>query len=214
MKTEIISFYSDVDQTNYYSDCAAVLTKRLTELSVPHDIRSKESTGSYQKNCLSKPAFIHSLLSEKKRPVVWLDIDSVMLRSPKIFDHIDSTVDMVFACPDNNIMSAKASPIYFSYSNNALRFLEQWIDVSEKILTEGKWFDHESLISTIYSQLKKKVEFRCIGEEYCTWPGKQNAQTVIIMGLSNTESKILQLRSIGMSDAEIRVQTSGSFNAD
>ena len=59
MQTEVISFYSDIDGKTYYSDHAKRLTEQLIRFNVPHDIREKPSLGTYQKNCLSKPAFIY-----------------------------------------------------------------------------------------------------------------------------------------------------------
>ena len=50
MQTEVISFYSDIDGTTYYSDHAKRLKKQLEDFNVPHDIREKQSLGSYQKN--------------------------------------------------------------------------------------------------------------------------------------------------------------------
>ena len=50
MQTEVISFFSDIDGKTYYSDHAKRLNQQLMGLGIPHDIRQKESLGSYQKN--------------------------------------------------------------------------------------------------------------------------------------------------------------------
>jgi hypothetical protein len=41
MKTEVISFYSDIDGKTYYSDHAKRLKQQLDALRVPYDIREK-----------------------------------------------------------------------------------------------------------------------------------------------------------------------------
>ena len=80
MNLEIVSFFSDVDGTTYYSDHAKRLIEECEKLNVPYDIKEKPSHGSYQKNCLSKPQYILDKLHEKRKPFVWLDIDSYLLK--------------------------------------------------------------------------------------------------------------------------------------
>jgi hypothetical protein len=89
MQTEVISFYSDIDGKTYYSDHAKRLAFQLSSLDVPFDIREKQSLGSYQKNCLSKPQFIYQLLVEKQKPIIWLDIDSDVRKSLSVFDQFN-----------------------------------------------------------------------------------------------------------------------------
>ena len=184
MKTEIISFYSDVDGTSYYSDCAKTLASQLTEFNIPHDIREKESLGSYQKNCLSKPQFIYSMLAEKKKPLLWLDVDSTLLKEPVVFDEFEDTTDIAYSCSsmDQATVSLKASPLYFNYNNNVKSFLENWINLSDRLAAEGKWFDHEALIGMMqtYSQLEN-YSFKYVGPDYCVWPGSENESSVIVM---------------------------------
>ena len=62
MDTLLISFYSDIEDNTYYSDHARRLISECEDLEIPHDIRKKESLGSYQLNCLSKPQYILNML--------------------------------------------------------------------------------------------------------------------------------------------------------
>ncbi len=112
MQTEVISFFSDIDGKTYYSDHAKRLNQQLVSLGIPHDIRKKESLGSYQKNCLSKPQFIYQLLIEKQKPIIWLDIDSDVRKSLNVFDQFRGNTDLAVACSMNKLHAAKASPIY------------------------------------------------------------------------------------------------------
>ena len=61
MKTLLVSFYSDIENRTYYSDHGKRLKESCESLGIPNDIREKESLGSYQDNCLSKPQFILDL---------------------------------------------------------------------------------------------------------------------------------------------------------
>ena len=113
MQTQVISFYSDLEGSTYYSDHAKRLKEELARFRVPSDIREKQSLGSYQKNCLSKPQFIYQMLVEKQEPVVWLDIDSYICKTPNVFDLFTGTTDVAVACSTTKLHAAKASPIYF-----------------------------------------------------------------------------------------------------
>jgi hypothetical protein len=210
MKTEIISFYSDVDGTSYYTDCAKRLIGQLTELEVPFDIRPKESLGTYQKNCLSKPLYILSMLEEKKKPVIWLDVDSTVMATPEIFDTFEGNADIVVACAGPDIMSAKASPIYFAYNDKVKEFLSQWIDIARRLTEEEKWFDHEALLALINTLRQDSTySIKFVGPEYCVWPGQENDSTIILMGLSDAESKKSKLREMGFNEEQIQWQSPG-----
>ena len=208
MKTEIISFYSDIDGTTYYSDCAKRLTPQLTALNVPHDIREKPSLGSYQKNCLSKPLFIYSMLTEKKKPLVWLDVDSTVLKPLDVYDSCEGNTDIALACTTGNMMSAKASPIYFDYNNRIKLFLQKWMQLAEELDNRGQWFDHEALLSIIHAS-GADMQIKILNSAYCVWPGQEDESSVIVMGLSDAESKKSKLREMGFNEEQILWQSPG-----
>ena len=211
MKTKIVSFYSDVDGGTYYSDHAARLKKECEELGVPYDIQEKSSEGSYQKNCLSKPQYIYDKLKETREPFVWLDIDSYLLKKPDIFDHMVDKFDLGFAMSVQQLSGLKASPIFIGATPNVEIFLENWIMNAAKTLEMNKkHFDHEPLFGLVQHFMNQmKVAF--VGKEYCTWPREQNNDTVIMMGLSDVESKKENLRAMGMSEEKIEWQSTGKL---
>ncbi len=138
MITPVISFYSDVDGRTYYSDHSKRLTKNLDNLGIPHIIREKKSKGSYRSNCLSKPRFILDMMNEFRKPLVWLDIDSIVHKSLDVFDEFKDKVDVGFAFPkvptkeDPSIALPKASPIYVNYTPKTLEFMYAWIRSQER----------------------------------------------------------------------------------
>ena len=211
MKTKIVSFYSDVDGGTYYSDHAARLKKECEELGVPYDIQEKPSEGSYQKNCLSKPQYIYDKLKETREPFVWLDIDSYLLKKPDIFEHMIDKFDLGFSLSVQQLSGLKASPIFIGATPNTEIFLENWIMNSNKTLEMNKkHFDHEPLFGLVQFFMKQmKVAF--VGKEYCTWPKEQDDNTVIMMGLSDVESKKGNLRAMGMSEEKIEWQSVGTL---
>jgi len=211
MQTQVISFYSDIDGKTYYSDHAKRLIKQLTDLGIPHDVREKVSLGSYQQNCLSKPQFIYQILIEKQAPVVWLDIDSDVRKSLAIFDTFKGNTDIAVSCSTNKLHAAKASPIYFDFNSKSLEFLQHWSFMARQMAKNGQWFDHEALIGILHSFYQKDgVRMKFIGPEYCVWPGHENENSIIIMGLADVDSKKSALKQLGMSEDLIAWQSPGT----
>jgi hypothetical protein len=221
MITPVISFYSDVDGRTYYSDHAKRLSKNLDDLSIPHIIREKKSKGSYRSNCLSKPRFILELLNEIRKPLVWLDIDSIVHKTLDVFDNFKDNVDVGMAFPkiptkeDPTIGIPKASPIYVNNTPKALEFLYAWIEASERIEKEqDTLFDHEILMKIFEKILKENTGIRmaCLSNAYCVWPGLAvtGGEPMITMGLADGESKAESLKKMGMNEAQILFQSPGN----
>lgn len=211
MQTEVISFYSDIDGKTYYSDHAKRLIKQLDDLGISYDIREKESLGSYQKNCLSKPQFIYQLLIQKQKPLIWLDVDSDVRKPLNVFDVFNGNTDIAVACSTNKLHAAKASPIYFGFNSVALEFLQHWSFMARQMAKNGQWFDHEALIGILHSFYQKEgVRMKFIGPEYCVWPGHEDENSVIVMGLADVDSKKEALKGLGMSEELIAWQSPGT----
>ena len=211
MNLEIVSFYSDVDGNTYYSDHAKRLISECESLGLTYDIKEKPSEGTYQKNCLSKPQYILDKLQEKRKPFIWLDIDSYLFKEPVVFDTMVENFDLGFATALPSIGGIKASPIFVNRTPNAETFLQNWIFNANKTLTENmKHFDHEPLFALI-EHFRKQIKIGFAGPEYCAWPKSQNDQTVIMMGLSDVESKKENLRAMGISEGKIEWQSVGTL---
>jgi hypothetical protein len=211
MQTEVISFYSDIDGKTYYSDHAKRLAFQLSSLDVPFDIREKQSLGSYQKNCLSKPQFIYQLLVEKQKPIIWLDIDSDVRKSLNVFDQFNGNTDVAVACSVPKLHAAKASPIYLAFNSKVLEFLQHWTFMAKQMANNGQWFDHEALIGILHSFYQKDgFTMKFIGPEYCVWPGHENKNSIIVMGLADVDSKKEALKKLGMNEELIKWQSPGT----
>ena len=209
MKTLLVSFYSDIEDKTYYSDNAVRLREECKLLDIQCSIQEKESLGSYQLNCLSKPQFILDMLNEFNQPIIWMDVDSRLHKSLDIYDTFDSDVDMVIATADGGMRGMKASPIYFGNTKKAKKFIEAWIQTTKDIQErEIGIFDHEPLFSLI-PMFAKDMNIKIVGPEYCTWPGHTNENTIITMGLADSETKKESLRSLGMSEELIEWQSPG-----
>ena len=212
MQTEVISFYSDIDSKTYYSDHAKRFHEECQRLNIPHEVSNIPSQGSYQNNCLVKPKFIYSRLTEHQRPLLWLDIDTFIFKRPEVFDGFKNLgVNIGVAGNDpKNLITIKASPLWFNFNSETLDFLRTWIQHCEFVRsTKGSVFDHETFIQCLHNYSKHK-KIAVLGEDYCVWPGKQNANTIFMMGLSDAPSKKDGLKKMGYNDELIEWQSPGN----
>jgi len=208
MKTEIVSFYCDIGNKTYYSDHARRLRINCNEHNIPHDIRELPSRGEYRLNCLAKPKFILDVLMEKKKPFVWLDVDSLVHGELDVFDGLHDKCDIAFAyqgMPPHIIPTTpKASPIYLTYSEIVIEFLNFWIHECEeniKTTTEKKVFDHEILMWKVLPIYIPKMKVGALGINYAIWPGThipEGMRPMITMGIADNESKEQSLRDMGL----------------
>lgn len=209
MNTLLISFYSDIEERTYYSDNAKRLIGECKSLGIPHDIQEKETLGTYQLNCLSKPQYILDRLNELNRPLLWMDIDSKVHKPLDIFDQFDESVDMVVATANGLLSGIKASPLYFGNTEMSREVLNVWISTTKDILENDKGvFDHEPLFG-IVAEYSNRMNMKFVGPEYCIWPGHTNENTCVTMGLADAESKKDSLRKLGMAEDLIEWQSPG-----
>ena len=209
MKTEVISFFSDVDDRTYYSDHADRLITECKELGMTYDIQEKPSLGDYQSNCLSKPQYILDKLNEKQKPILWLDVDTYVHKKLDIFDEMEN-IDAAFSTSNANISGLKASPLYFNNTDGARKLIETWIDATQRIKDDKMHhFDHEPFFG-IVNGFMNIINIAFVGIEYCTWPGFTNKNTFITMGLADSESKKESLRKMGMDEDFIEWQSPGN----
>jgi hypothetical protein len=84
------------------------------------------------------------------------------------------------------------------------------LGVMNRLVEEEKWFDHEALLALI-NGLRQDATYsiKFVGSEYCVWPGHENDSTIILMGLSDAESKKSKLREMGFNEEQIQWQSPG-----
>jgi hypothetical protein len=214
MKTEIISFFSDIDGHTYYSDHARRLASNCKKLNMPCEIRQLQSQGSYRLNCLSKPKFIRNMLREKQKPLIWLDVDSVVHNELKIFDDKDELCDMMFAYSTItpklvDPLKPKASPIYLTPKQIVFDFLDYWVDrcMYNMERTDVKVFDHEVLLVEVLPQFIKQLKIGILPMNYALWPTDtvpEGMTPYITIGVANNSSKEKSLREMGLPERDIQ----------
>jgi hypothetical protein len=183
-------------------------------------VRELPSRGEYRLNCLAKPRFILSVLEEKKRPFVWMDVDSLIHAELSVFDGLHDRCDMAFAYqgnpPDVNPHLPKASPIYVNYTPIVIEFLRYWIDRCEfnELNLNAKVFDHEILMSEVLPEFLPRIRMGMLGHAYAIWPGThipEGFQPLITMGIADGNSKEKSLREMGLAEEVVKFNLVGNI---
>lgn len=220
MKTEIVSFYADIDGRTYYSDHAVRLKKNCESLNIPHDIRPLKSRGEYRLNCLAKPRFILEIMEEKRKPFIWMDVDSIIHNELIAYDELEDKCDAAFAYqavpPHIPLQFPKASPIYLNFTPVALELVKFWVEKCEENekTSSGKVFDHEILMMKVLPEFIPKMRIGVFGINYAIWPGTsvpQGMTPMITMGIADGQSKEKSLREMGMSEGNVQFNLVGNI---
>lgn len=220
MKTEIVSFYADIDGRTYYSDHSRRLRINCNENNIPHDIRELPSRGEYRLNCLAKPRFLLSILEEKKKPFVWMDVDSLIHAELSVFDELEDKCDLGFAystfIKETNPQFPKASPIYLTYRPIVIEFLKFWIEKCKvnELNLGVKVFDHEILMGEVLPEFIPKTRIAMLPGNYAIWPGTKppdEIQPMITMGIADGDSKEKSLKEMGLHEDTVKFNLVGNL---
>jgi len=172
----VISYYTNNWE---YPDRAATLAKDCEMFCLESDIVELVDQGSWIKNTRMKGEFVHQKLEEHKRPVLWVDGDSRILKSPiGISDAAD------FAAVRAKSPSKKtwyAGTLYFNYTGPGREIARLWakstITGSDHMALENVWAN--CFTGIIHS----------LPDSYCETRPEKSDTAVILTGNSKDSSK-------------------------
>jgi len=172
----VISYYTDNWE---YAERAEILTKDCETFKLRYDVVELEDQGSWIKNTRLKARFVHQKLEEHKRPVLWIDGDSRILKSPLgITPHAD------FGAVRAKSPSKKtwyAGTLYFNYTDEGREIARLWAESSvtgsDHAALENVWLN--SFTGIIHS----------LPESYCETRPEKSKSAVILTGNSKDSSK-------------------------
>jgi hypothetical protein len=168
---------------------------------------------------MRKPSFLLSILEEKKKPFVWMDVDTIIHDELKVFDDLEDKCDIALAYsgypPKVDYRTAKASPIYLNYKPIVIEFLKFWIDRCESNLANPnvKVFDHEILMGVVLPEYLPKIRLGALPLPYAIWPGTKlpdGFKKYITMGIADGESKERGLREMGLQEEVVKFNLVGN----
>ncbi|MCH9621115.1 MAG: hypothetical protein S4CHLAM20_05310 [Chlamydiia bacterium] len=141
----IISYYSE---GTLYEKEAVDLKASCEKLGLEHEICEVPNLGSWEKNCCYKPTFILEKLAEHNRPIIWTDIDSVVLKNPEILLNCqaDCALRVNDDVPPTHQSKIMSGTMFFNNTASAKKLLTLWEKECEKELErDGLTYDQACL---------------------------------------------------------------------
>jgi hypothetical protein len=146
----IVSYYT---KNTLYENQVEDLIRSCQDLGLPYDVVPIESLGSWSKNCCFKPSFLLQKLLLHRRPIVWTDADSVIVKKPELFTHLncDMGVHIREHLPETDSSKVLSGTIFINYTSRAKRLLKLWLlECKRRVEREGLVLDQEALRDVIY----------------------------------------------------------------
>jgi hypothetical protein len=141
------------------------LKQSLLQHNLEFDIEGLPNLGTWDANTKYKPNFILRMLRKHRRPVFYLDADSIMCKYPHEFFSIDPETD--FGCCYFHWHGRKrelsSAVLYFSGSEISKQILFRWL---EKCRDVPKIFDQYLLQDVIENWPPHTAKFYTFPEEY------------------------------------------------
>jgi hypothetical protein len=122
----IVSYYT---KNSLYEKQVEDLVRSCEELQLEYDITGIASLGSWSANCCFKPTFLLQKLLQYRRPIVWTDADSVMMKRPELLGTLrcDLAVHVRELLPVSDRGKVLSGTVFINYSSLAKRLLKMWI---------------------------------------------------------------------------------------
>ena len=189
MKTKFLSFYSDRNGTDYYTQCADKLKSRFDELGASYHIEELASKENYMLNCLMKPKFILDSMEKLDEPLIWVDIDCRINKLPNEFDSIETDIGIVIR--EHDMKTPHSALIFFNNTEKSKEFLREWIELCESKVSEakvGKYTqgDHHQLILLMETSESNPI-FTVFPPAMCA---TENDRAKVSIGLSHGDRDI------------------------
>lgn len=162
----VIAYYTVA--TPYEAE-AEVLKASLETVGYGYDIRGVPNQGSWQKNTQLKANFVqHMLQQHAGRPLLYLDVDAVMVKPPVLLDKMEADIAAVhFARGKGELLSGT---VWFGNTTQCCRIVQKWINLNkmypEKLPNGKAAWDQRTLKMAIAKV--QGVKFVELPQEY-TW---------------------------------------------
>ena len=132
----VVSFYTK--NTPYEKEAEAFIATCKTH-GIEFEVEALDSRGSWDLNCALKPRFLLKKLKEKKRPLLWVDIDGRFLRPLEAYnwDHYDLSLRVNAHLPEDDPSVFYSATLYCSYESPTVHLIEDWMGQCEEDLSKS-----------------------------------------------------------------------------
>lgn len=147
----VVSYYT---KGSLYEKEAQDLVNSCKSLQLEYDIEAINDLGSWSNNCCYKPTFLLKKLSQYRYPIVWTDVDSVIVQNPDLFEGLsaDFAAHIRENLPNDDIAKVLSGTLYINYTSKAKRLLKMWILECNKLKNAQELpLDQDALRSVIYN---------------------------------------------------------------
>jgi len=123
MKPLVIGYYT---KNTPYELEARKLIVSLEALGYDYDLEAVDSLGSWQANTQFKAQVIETMLLRHGRPILYLDVDAVMVQKPILLDNLSCDIAAVHFADTTELLSGT---VYFEPS--ALPVVKRWQEINK-----------------------------------------------------------------------------------
>ena len=143
---KLVSFYCDIDGSNYYSEHAKKLKIECESLDMDYIIVEQNFGSTWIDNVRAKPIFLKKMLNELNDDFIWLDVDARVLKK---IDLVINNCDWM-----SDFRGDKTPHDYVHVIKNSEKnkiFIEKWI----QHVSDYKKGSHSSFVK-LFNELKIK----------------------------------------------------------
>jgi hypothetical protein len=159
---KLVSFYCDIDNSNFYKNSAIRLKKQCDDLYIPNLILEENFGNEWIDNVRAKPEFLLRMMNLLNEDFLWLDVDC------NIHKKIDFELDVDWMS-DLKVDDSPHDYVHFIKNTQSNKdFIIKWMNE----INEQKRGSH-----TAFIRIYKELNFSKIPGNY------------VSIGLSNIESK-------------------------
>lgn len=155
----IISFYTP---SWTYVEHAKRLIDECEMLGLNYYIKEYQDSGNWITNTRLKASFIHEAINNLKSPVLWIDVDGSIYKTPEI---LKLPVSVDFMGRHQRVGPCRTwhvGTMFFNYTKNSLKLIELWKnaaesgDGSDEHQFESVWIKNNKELGISFSELPKE----------------------------------------------------------
>ncbi|MBS0624884.1 MAG: hypothetical protein JSS32_02400 [Verrucomicrobia bacterium] len=168
MKPVIISYFT---RGTLYEKDAADLQASCDRLGLESSIDGIDSFGSWDSHCCFKPGFILRKLKKLKKPVVWIDADALVIKSPDLFDSLtcDLAVRIDPEREPSDFSKVRTGTVFVNYTKAGMDLVKDWGEICQEALKSKpkghEVWDQICLKALIQQGTQAKIE--SLPNSYC-----------------------------------------------
>jgi len=173
-----------------YEQYAVRLIESFEKFSLPYTVHRLPEFDSWAAGIRHKPQFILETLLRRRCPIVWVDVDAVILKRPELLfgDHDFAVYNW---CADtrhhlegkivhsDRVLSASGGVMKFGYTPGAIELLLRWVS---GLTAEPESLD-DPMLSRVFNEWQPPVNSLWLPKEYnrmdLLWPAFPADQIII-----------------------------------